>query len=72
MKISCKWKNIWPFSDNLAAVENEKWKWGYIDKKGRCVIPCKWLRAFPFSDGIAEVENDSGDGFLIDKTGCIV
>jgi bifunctional DNA-binding transcriptional regulator/antitoxin component of YhaV-PrlF toxin-antitoxin module len=44
-------------------------KWGYINKKGRVVIPIKWKDATTFERGAAEVEDESGTTLWIDKKG---
>lgn len=64
-----KYDRLSLFSEGYAAV-CKNWKWGYIDKTGREVIPCKYERANPFHEGLASVRlsYDSGYGF-IDKTG---
>lgn len=40
--IPCVWNDARKFSEDLAAVMNEKYKWGFINKKGEVVILCKW------------------------------
>lgn len=49
--------NVRPFSNGRAAVERDK-KWGYINRKGKIVIPIKYVRANDFSDGIGLVNVD--------------
>ena len=39
----------------LAAVMNRKGKWGYINQKGKVVIPFRFYCAYPFSEGRAQV-----------------
>ncbi|OBW40499.1 KWG Leptospira [Chryseobacterium sp. MOF25P] len=46
-------------------------KWGFIDKKGKEVLPFKYDFAYKFSSGLACVEIDKKRGF-IDKTGKVV
>ncbi|MDP8185203.1 WG repeat-containing protein [Phocoenobacter skyensis] len=46
-------------------------KWGFIDKKGKIVIPLQYDGAYSFSEGLARVEKDGKWGF-IDKKGKIV
>ena len=74
----------WEFEEGLAAVCRKKsqeegyWNfeeycvfeecWGFIDKKGRRVIPCIYGCATGFKEGLALVQKKEGWGF-IDKTG---
>lgn len=59
-----------PFSDGLAAVSKDG-KFGYIDTKGRTVVPLKYDLAYGFSDGAALVRQ--GDTkYLIDRQGKVV
>ena len=59
------------FSNGLAAVEDESGKWGYIDTKGKLVIPMKFDSVFNFDKKLAPVRIDKKFGF-IDKTGKII
>lgn len=43
------------FSEGLAAVANNEYKFGYIDTSGNLVIPYQYGYAKPFSEGMAEV-----------------
>lgn len=70
--IFCKWHNAKPFKEGLAAVQNEQWKYGYIDKTGTLVIPCKWDYAGNFTEGLAAVANNLNKWGFIDKTGEVV
>ena len=65
------YKDIGPFSEGLAAVQNEDGSWGYIDKTGVLVISCEWRDAQPFTDGVARVQRDRKYGF-IDASGNLV
>ncbi len=56
------------FSEGLAAVADKDGKFGYIDKRGKTVIPFIYSRAEPFENGFARVEL-SGKAGIIDKTG---
>lgn len=58
------------FSDGLLAVEKDT-KWGYINTKGKYVIPALYDKAGQFYDGIAIV-NVSGDAQLINKDGAFI
>ena len=64
------------YAEGLAVVHDGKngWvgKWGYIDKKGKLVIPCKWESADNFSEGLASVQDDNYKWGFIDKTGKVV
>lgn len=55
------------FSEGLACVYNNGWK--YIDRKGKPVIQifCKW--AHPFHDGLAKIKMSDGKCSYIDKKG---
>ena len=83
----CKYACIRDFSEGLAAVaiatrekqEDEKWganfKWGFIDKTGKEVIPCKYdpkddnnFSCYVFHEGMSSVKLNGKYGF-IDKTG---
>jgi hypothetical protein len=61
----------WSFKEGLALVRDDNFKFGFIDKTGKLVIPCKWNTAFDFSEGLAKVEDHGKFGF-IDKTGRLV
>lgn len=64
-----------PFSEGLACVELNG-KFGYIDIKGKVVIPFKFDEASPFVNGVASVFNEKEDkmkeAFLINKSGKMV
>ena len=63
---------IEPFSEHLAAVQNENELWGYIDQTGELIIPCEWERAGAFTDGIASVRKNHRYGWINKQgdTGC--
>ncbi len=44
------------FGEGLAAVQNEKGQWGYIDKSGHFVIAPRFEEADKFSEGVAPVK----------------
>lgn len=48
------YEDIKKFNDGLAAAKKNG-KWGYIDKKGKVVIPFRFAKAKSFSDGLAAV-----------------
>lgn len=45
--------------------------WGYINSKGKILIPCEWVSARPFREGLARVEKNGVYGF-IDRSGALV
>ena len=69
---NAQWKDQGDFSEGLAWVRDANGKHGYIDKKGKVVIPCQWNVAGPFSKGLTEVKDANGKWHQIDKTGKIV
>lgn len=70
--IQCKWKDAFPFKEELARVQEDNEKYGFIDKTGKVVIPCKWRGAWSFSEGMAAVMDDNWKYGFIDKTGKVV
>ena len=46
------------FCDGLAVVENQHYKYGYINKNGEEVIKCQFKNAFSFNYGLAAVQNE--------------
>ncbi|RQO30161.1 hypothetical protein DBR32_11285 [Taibaiella sp. KBW10] len=61
------YKGVDPFENGFAAVSINN-QYGFIDKKGRNVVPCKYSHVYEFHDGLAVVERDKKQG-LIDTTG---
>ncbi len=49
------------FSDGLLLFKNTENKYGYIDNKGKIVIPAKFTYAQPFNEGVAVVSNSDAD-----------
>jgi hypothetical protein len=47
------------------------WRWGYLDMKGRTLIPLIYVGNSKFSDGLARVNLDGNYGY-INKTGQVV
>jgi hypothetical protein len=45
-----------PFSEGLAAVKTNQWRWGFIDKNGKTVIPPVYFDAGEFHEGLAAVQ----------------
>lgn len=66
-----KYFNGKSFSNGMAAVSDERGKWGYIDTKGKVVIQFTFNCAFAFDKKLAPVRIGDKFGF-IDKTGKIV
>ena len=58
---------VYSFKNGFAIVVTNK-KYGFIDKKGRNVIPCKYDYAHDFSNGFALVKQGEKYGY-IDSTG---
>jgi hypothetical protein len=67
-----EWDFIWPFSENLAPVEQEG-KWGFADKSGKVVIEPQWDNASEngFQNGLARVSRRRNDPDRNDRWGCI-
>ncbi len=49
----------------------KEYKWGYVDKEGRMVIPAQFDGAWDFHEGLAAVKIEWARGY-IDKTGATV
>lgn len=60
-----------PFSDGRMGFMLSDGQYGYVDARGRQVIPPEWRYAGDFSDGVAMVSDGSGMG-LIDIEGRLV
>ena len=69
---SAQWKMRGDYSEGLAAVRDDNWRCGFINKTGKVVIPCQWKGAGSFSEGSAFVIDDNGKRVMIDKTGKII
>lgn len=51
-----EYENAEPFSSGLALVQDSNsYKYGYIDREGRVVIPFQFTTAWPFVNGVASV-----------------
>ena len=63
------------FSDGLCLIQKDH-KYGYINKKGKVIIPVIFEEAKPFSEGLAAVLGRDSNNRLrwgfIDKTGKLV
>lgn len=66
--IPLKYRFIYPFSDGLARIVDDKMNSGYINKKGEEVIACQYKTAENFHEGVAQVGN-YGDVFVINTKG---
>lgn len=55
--VPCKYDGAMDFSEGLAAVCDENYKWGFIDKTGKEVVPCKYKEVRDFSEGLAAVRD---------------
>lgn len=51
------------YSEGLAAVQHGN-KWGFIDDKGRNIIPCKYEEVGDFLNGMARVKSNGKWGFV--------
>ena len=59
------------FSEGLAAFQNERGAWGFIDPTGKVVIPAQFFEVAPFSDGLARVSKAGEQGLGTDQYGFI-
>lgn len=58
-----RFENVREFSSGFAPVKTDG-KWGYIDRRGRVVVPAIYDNAYPFRNGIAVVRQGDLRGFL--------
>ena len=65
------YKDISIFSEGLAAVKLNNYKWGFVDKTSKLVIPAVYDMVSNFSDGYATAYKNN-DVFVIDKSGKII
>ena len=63
-----KFRDMYPISDDLIAVQYVDNTFGYVDKNFNPVISQRYNRAYSFTCGTAAV-NNGGVGYLIDKQG---
>jgi len=61
------YSGFYPYQNGFATVGINR-KYGFIDKKGRNVVPCKYNFVYSFHKGLAVVELDRKHG-LVDTTG---
>ena len=66
-----KYRAAGSFSEGLAEVSLDG-KWGYIDKKGKEIIPPKYEITEPFSEGLAAVSVNGREYGFINKLGTFV
>lgn len=64
-----KYTFLGDFKEGLAVVRNRSGLYGYIDKRGKEVIPCQFTNAKSFSEGLAAVKNSENLWGFIDKEG---
>ena len=67
-----KYIYIGEFNEGLACVKNNKGLWGFINKRGKEVIPCQFKEAKSFNEGLAPVCNEEGVWGYINKKGSFV
>ena len=73
--LSVGWPSAAGFSQGLAAVENNKGWWGYMNKQGEVVVAPQFEEATPFSEGLAAVKagdewryiSTKGDAVLVPR-----
>ena len=71
--IPVSFKKARPFSEGLAAVQNDDGNWGFINTSGKLVIPYTYTReASRFMSGRARVENTEGLKGFINKENVVV
>lgn len=71
-QVENKYSYMGTFNNGLALVRNQKYLYGYINKKGEEVIPCKYKNAKEFSEGLACIQDNNGLWGFINKEGKIV
>jgi hypothetical protein len=52
------------FTEGLAAVTLDYWKYGYINSKGEMIIDAEFDDAQPFHDGMARVQLQGKWGYI--------
>lgn len=60
------------FSEGLASVSSDNLLYGYINNKGKTIIPFKYKKAGDFKGGLACVEIENDKRVLINKRGDVV
>lgn len=66
--VPCKWRRVGNFSEYMGGVQDDNRKCGYVDIRGRLVIPCIYDEGWPFFNGLARVQKKRRIG-MIDKSG---
>jgi len=56
--------NIYSYGQEIKPKQNSNNKWGYIDEKGKEVIPFKYDDAKNFSEGLAAIKHNGKWGFI--------
>lgn len=59
-----QWSLMADFEDGLAAVIQDDFKMGYINKTGDMVVPAKWDEVGRFRDGLARFKDNGKYGYL--------
>jgi hypothetical protein len=74
LAISPTYKHVRPFSEGLAAVQDDNGNWGYINKSGKLVIPFTYsLPPSRFASGLAKVETkDAKYGYINKSNGLVI
>jgi hypothetical protein len=54
-----------PFSQKLAAAQEEDKRWVFIDLKGRVAFPTRFEEARSFSEGLAPVQHGPSWGYIV-------
>jgi len=67
-----KYKKISKFNEGLAAVQDSKGYWGFINNKGIEVIRTQYYDCRSFSDGLSAVKKINGWGFINTKGDIII
>ena len=62
------YRQVMDFEEGLAAVWHHNGKWGFVNEKGKLVIPVQFDGTDSFNDGVCRVVNNNLYG-LIDKKG---
>ena len=70
INLNLDYDEVFSLNGGLARVRKGAF-YGFIDKKGKIVIPCVWEFALDFSEGLAGVKLNEKWGY-IDKTGKII
>ena len=67
-----KYKTMKLFKEGLAPVQNYEGLWGFINKRGKEVIPCQYSGCRYFHEGLAAVQNHEGLWGYINMSGELV